>query len=53
MDFSFKGSRVTWIGSRAADHGFAAVHVDGVLKEVVDTFSPILLTGQVLLEKAN
>jgi DUF1680 family protein len=53
VDFSFKGARVTWIGSRNNDHGRAEVHVDGALKQIVDTYAPHLEAGQVLFEQSG
>jgi DUF1680 family protein len=53
VDFTFRGSRIRWIGSRGSDHGLAEVFVDGKLQQVVDTYTPELRAGQVLFEKAG
>lgn len=38
--FTFTGTSVRWIGHRRSDFGMAQVFVDGVLRQVVDTFAP-------------
>lgn len=51
--FAFRGSTIRWIGSRGNNHGFADVYVDNVFQQTIDTYSPQLLTKQVLFEKTG
>jgi hypothetical protein len=39
VDFAFTGTAVAWVGYRDEWSGIARVHLDGVLRAVVDTFA--------------
>lgn len=38
--FTFRGSRITWFYTAAANRGIAAVSIDGVARGLVDQYSP-------------
>ena len=46
----FDGTAVSWIGSRATNHGLADVYLDGVKKDTVDTYGN---ASRVVFYKAN
>ncbi len=50
---AFKGSTVRWLGCKGPDHGFADVHVDGVLEKTIDTYASNQRASQVLFEKSG
>ncbi len=49
--FTFRKSKVRWVGSNGANHGYADVYIDGVFQETVDTYSEKVQSAQVLFEK--
>jgi len=48
LDFSFKGSTIRWVGSKASNHGVAEIFVDGVLQQTVDTYASTPARNQIL-----
>jgi len=53
VSFTFSGTFVAWIGATNADHGHAAVSIDGGQAADVDTFAPQWSRQAILYERTN
>ncbi len=51
--YTFKGTGVSWIGSKNTDHGYADVYIDGVLDGTADTYLSSNSLQQVLYQKTG
>ena len=51
--YTFTGTSIAWVGSKADNHGYAAVSVDGGPSAIVDSYSPAREYQQVVFSRSG